>query len=56
MDLIAHLLSALWDAPRPAVPTLLGIAVGIGAYYLTGQEPSSAAIAAGCALSGFCWA
>lgn len=53
MDLIALLLGGLWDAPRLVVSTLLGIAIGIGAFYLTGQAPSSAAIAVGCALFGF---
>lgn len=53
MDLIATLLNGLWDAPRLVVSTLLGIAIGLGLYYLTGQEPASAALAAGCALFGF---
>lgn len=52
MDLIGSLLSGLWSAPRFAVPALLGIAAGAGLFFVTGQEPSSAAMAVGCALLG----
>jgi hypothetical protein len=52
MELVAYLVSALWDAPRLVVPPLLGIGAGIALYFMTGREPSSAAIALGCVLLG----
>ncbi|KRA44455.1 hypothetical protein [Pseudoxanthomonas sp. Root630] len=52
MDLIASLLGDLWARPRLVVPLLLGVAAGLGLFHLTGKEPSSAAMALGCALLG----
>ena len=34
------------------MPPLLGIAAGMALFHLTGKEPSSAAMAFGCALLG----
>jgi hypothetical protein len=42
------------SAPRFAVPFLISIGIAIGVYYLTGQEPSSAAIAFFIGMIGFC--
>lgn len=50
MDLIASWLGELWSRPRFAIPLLLGIGAGLALFHLTGQEPSSAAMAAGCIL------
>jgi hypothetical protein len=52
MELIASLLGELWSRPRLIVPLLLGIGAGLALFHLTGQEPSSAAMALGCALLG----
>lgn len=52
MELIALLFGDLWSRPRLIVPVLLGIGTGLGLFYFTGQEPSSAAMALGCALLG----
>ena len=52
MELIAALLGGLWNRPRLVVPPLLGIAAGLALFPLTGKEPSSAAMALGCALLG----
>ena len=52
MELIAYLLADLWSKPRLLVPLLLGIVAGLGLFHLTGKEPASAAMAAGCALLG----
>lgn len=41
-------------APRFAIPFLISVGIAIGAYYLTGQEPSSAAIAFFIGIVGFC--
>lgn len=50
--LIGSLLSGLRHAPRFAVPALVGIAAGAFAFFATGQQPSSAAIALACAVLG----
>ncbi|MGH8062154.1 MAG: hypothetical protein ACREO7_09090 [Pseudoxanthomonas sp.] len=50
---ISDLLQVL-SAPRFAVPFLISIGIAIGVYYLTGQEPSSAAIAFFIGMIGFC--
>ena len=50
---ISDLLSVL-SAPRFAVPFLISIGIAIGVYYLTDQEPSSAAIAFFIGMIGFC--
>lgn len=52
MELIASLLGDLWSRPRLIVPVLLGIGAGLALFHLTGREPSSAAMALGCALLG----
>ena len=52
MELIAALLGGLWSRPRLVVPPLLGIAAGMALFHLTGKEPSSAAMALGCAAFG----
>lgn len=52
MELIGSLLADLWSAPRFALPALLGIVAGAGLFFLTGKEPSSAAMAVGCVLLG----
>ena len=52
MELIGSLLSGLWSTPRLASPVLLGIGAGAALFFLTGKEPSSAAMAVGCALLG----
>lgn len=52
MELIASLLGGLWSRPRLTVPLLLGVGAGLGLFHLTGQQPSSAAMAAGCSLLG----
>lgn len=52
MELIAWLLGGAWAKPRLLVSLLLGIGAGAGLYHLTGKQPSSAAMAAGCALLG----
>lgn len=41
-------------APRFAVPFAISIGIALAAYYLTGQEPSSAAIAFLIGMLGFC--
>lgn len=52
MELIGSLLFDVWARPRFAIPALLGIAAGVAAFYLTGKEPASAAMALGCGLLG----
>lgn len=42
------------SAPRFAVPFLISIGIAVGVYYLTGQEPSSAAIAFFIGMIGLC--
>lgn len=39
---------------RIVVPTALGILLGLGVYYFTGQTPGSSAIAFGIGILGFC--
>lgn len=52
MELIAWWLGEAWAKPRLLVPLLLGIGAGVALYFLTGRQPSSAAMALGCALLG----
>ena len=52
MELIAHLLAELWSRPRFLIPLLLGVGCGLGLFYLTGKQPSSATIAVGCVVLG----
>ncbi len=40
-------------ARRLIIPFAVGIAAGCGFYYLSGQGPSSAAVAFGMAIAGF---
>lgn len=52
MELIGSLLLALWSRPRFAIPAWLGAGIGLSLFFLTGEEPSSAAMAVGCMLLG----
>jgi len=52
MNPLAWLFGDLPIRPRFIVPVVLGIGAGVGLFYATGEEPSSAAIAVGCALLG----
>lgn len=52
MELIAWLLLEAWSKPRFLVPVLLGIGAGASLFYITGKQPSSAAIAISCAVLG----
>jgi hypothetical protein len=52
MNPLAWLFGDLPIRPRFIVPVVLGIGAGVGLFYATGKEPSSAAIAVGCALLG----
>ena len=42
------------SAPRFAIPFFVSVGIAVGVYYLTGQEPSSAAIAFLIGIFGFC--
>ena len=48
-----HDLFQVLSAPRIGVPFLISVGIAIGVYYLTGQEPSSAAIAFFIGMIGF---
>jgi uncharacterized membrane protein len=39
---------------RLVIPTVVGIGLALGVYYLTGQTPGSAAVAFGIGLLGLC--
>ncbi|HEY1033946.1 MAG TPA: hypothetical protein VGE09_03080 [Pseudoxanthomonas sp.] len=52
MNPFAWFLGDLLTRPRLVVPILLGIAAGAALFHLTGKEPSSAAMALGCAAFG----
>lgn len=49
-----HDLAYVLETRRFWIPFLLSLAIATGAYYLTGEEPSSAAIAFFIGLLGFC--
>jgi len=52
MNPLAWIFGDLLTRPRLIVPLLPGIGVGAGLFHVAGKEPSSAAIAVGCALLG----
>ena len=52
MNPLAWLFGELLISPRFIAPVVLGIGAGAGLFYVTGQEPASAAMAVGCALLG----
>jgi hypothetical protein len=52
MNPLAWLFGDLLTSPRLMVPIVLGIGAGVGLFYVTGEEPASAAMAVGCALLG----
>ena len=52
MNPFAWFLGDVLTRPRLVVPILLGIAAGVALFHLTGKEPSSAAMALGCAALG----
>ena len=56
MNPLAWIFGDLLTRPRLIVPLLPGIGVGAGLFHVAGKEPSSAAIAVGCALLGLAMA